>query len=307
MQSFYIPMQHLTFDKLNLSVPEGWRHIPPEELGIPDVQAPVLLGKENTVYREGLPLTLAFSVQVYRGGPRPSYSEESLQEALQQYIQETYGQEPLESTVSRVDDRAFAAGNAIDPENQEMIRVWYVSDGTNLAFITFGYAIADNLSSTVLPECEAIVQSIQFNVLPEVPLEAGGVYSIAQAFDGVYGLWKVLLHDEQAIHVCELGAIFESRPSEAEARQFIEELKQQQNADVNQETNLEPEGEMLQLDSALQSLEDDFDNGTLFIGHLPVNAEMFWDSDPELIFIDPVLPDELEGYNEWKESGGGVW
>jgi hypothetical protein len=120
-------------------------------------------------------------------------------------------------------------------------------------------------------------------------------------------LWKVLVYDEQAIHVCELGASFESRPSEAEARQFIEELKLQQNANVDLDIHPEPEDEMLQLDSVLQSLEDDFDNGTLFIGHLPVNPEMFWNSDPSLIFIDAVLPDELEGYNIWKESGGGVW
>ncbi len=307
MQSLSNPMQHLTFDKLQLSIAEGWRHIPPEELGIPDVQAPVLLGKENTVYRDGLPLMLAFSVQLYRGGPRPSYSEEGLQDALQEYMQETYGQEPLEVTVSRVDGRTFAAGNAIAPENQEMVRVWYISDGINLAFVSFGYAIVANFSPTVLTECEEIVQSIQFNVLPEVPLEAGGIYSIAQAFEGVYGLWKVLVYDEQAIHVCELGASFESRPSEAEARQFIEELKLQQNANVDLDIHPEPEDEMLQLDSVLQSLEDDFDNGTLFIGHLPVNPEMFWNSDPSLIFIDAVLPDELEGYNIWKESGGGVW
>jgi hypothetical protein len=43
------------------------------------------------------------------------------------------------------------------------------------------------------------------------------------------------------------------------------------------------------------------------IGHLPLSARNFAQWEPMIIGHEEVSPEELEGYNYWKESGGGVW
>jgi hypothetical protein len=43
------------------------------------------------------------------------------------------------------------------------------------------------------------------------------------------------------------------------------------------------------------------------IGHLPLSARNFAHWEPMIIGHEEVSPEELEGYNLWKESGGGVW
>ena len=43
------------------------------------------------------------------------------------------------------------------------------------------------------------------------------------------------------------------------------------------------------------------------IGHLPLSARNFAQWEPMIIGHEEVSPEELEGYNLWKESGGGVW
>jgi hypothetical protein len=43
------------------------------------------------------------------------------------------------------------------------------------------------------------------------------------------------------------------------------------------------------------------------IGHLPVTHAVFAKGNPQLIAMDAVLPEELDGYDMWKEAGGNVW
>jgi hypothetical protein len=44
------------------------------------------------------------------------------------------------------------------------------------------------------------------------------------------------------------------------------------------------------------------------MGHLPLRLATFLDSEPMFLTHAEVQPEELEGYNLWKESsGGGVW
>jgi len=43
------------------------------------------------------------------------------------------------------------------------------------------------------------------------------------------------------------------------------------------------------------------------IGHLPLSARNFARWEPVIIAHEGVSSEELEGYNLWKESGGGVW
>ena len=34
---------------------------------------------------------------------------------------------------------------------------------------------------------------------------------------------------------------------------------------------------------------------------------MFANGEPQLIAVDAVRPEELDGYDMWKEAGGNVW
>jgi len=43
------------------------------------------------------------------------------------------------------------------------------------------------------------------------------------------------------------------------------------------------------------------------IGHLPLTRSTFSSWHPELLTRTAVAPDELDGYNQWKQSRGGVW
>jgi hypothetical protein len=43
------------------------------------------------------------------------------------------------------------------------------------------------------------------------------------------------------------------------------------------------------------------------IGHLPLSYDEFVGWKPQFLQHSLVLPDELDGYQMWKESGGGVW
>lgn len=255
---------------------------------MPNIEAPVLLGREKTdyhlrpIYRNtllrllsmipvlgrlfspNLPLHMAISVQLYRGGERLHYTPASLQELLREDLEDCYSQAPTQETLMEEGGLMIAAATAIDRDNDEVVRTWHVSDSINFAFVTFGYSANSAIAESMLTECEQIVRSIRFQMLPEEPLQTGGVYSTATFGDEAYGLWKVLAHDGQAIHIRSYGAAFKSRPVESEARQDLEQLQSRQ----------------------------------LDIGHMPISPEIFWSSNPELVFMDTITADELEGYNE---------
>ncbi len=48
-------------------------------------------------------------------------------------------------------------------------------------------------------------------------------------------------------------------------------------------------------------------DGPLAVGHLPVSLEAFARWKPELLRLEAVAPDELEGYEIWKQENGGVF
>jgi len=43
------------------------------------------------------------------------------------------------------------------------------------------------------------------------------------------------------------------------------------------------------------------------MGHVPLKPETFSGWGPELFMVGTVQPEELDGYNVWKGSNGGVW
>jgi hypothetical protein len=62
------------------------------------------------------------------------------------------------------------------------------------------------------------------------------------------------------------------------------------------------------IDPAALTLGTIHDKDGFGMGHLPLRLATFMDSEPIFLTHAEVTPEELEGYNLWKESsGGGVW
>jgi len=99
---------------------------------------------------------------------------------------------------------------------------------------------------------------------------AGGIYSMTGE-TGEYRFAKVLFVDPSAVHVRVYAGGMSQRP-----------------------TRVKPADLRLGGD----------DPG---IGHLPVTHAVFAAGKPQLITTDAVRPEELDGYDMWKEAGGNVW
>ena len=105
-------------------------------------------------------------------------------------------------------------------------------------------------------------------------LVVGGVYSVMDE-GGRYRIAKLLVHDGGVCHIRLYKQTFSTRPQE--------------------------------VDPQTLSLGKPDDADGFGMGHLPLREASFLAWDPVLISTISVMPDELDGYKIWKESGGGVF
>ena len=105
-------------------------------------------------------------------------------------------------------------------------------------------------------------------------LEVGGLYSINNG-DGRFGVAKLLAYGDGICHVRIYAQKFESRPTTIEVSTL-----------------------------SLGKIDDPNGGG---LGHLPLRKAGFLAWQPMLIAKTTITPDELDGYNMWKEAGGGVF
>lgn len=103
----------------------------------------------------------------------------------------------------------------------------------------------------------------------------GGIYSIPRE-DGSFRIAKVLVVEDQIIHLRIYANSFSERPS--------------------------------QIDPAALSLGKVTDGkGNFGIGHIPLTIESFRHMSPVYLQTTDVTEDELDGYHIWKESRGGTF
>jgi len=102
----------------------------------------------------------------------------------------------------------------------------------------------------------------------------GGVYS-TESGEGDFGVAKILALDGQAVHVRVYKNKYPTRPSPIDLNSL-----------------------------SLGSIDDPDGFG---IGHLPLSQQGFSQWNPVFVIKDEVSKEDLEGYEMWKESGGGVW
>lgn len=107
---------------------------------------------------------------------------------------------------------------------------------------------------------------------PVAPIE-GGLYVIAS--ENCYKIVKVLKVEKDIVHVRIYKNRFEKVPG--------------------------------RVDPITLDLGTIHDKDGFGIGHTPTSRRAFASWNPQFLQHGLVEPDELDGYNEWKEAGGGVW
>jgi len=103
--------------------------------------------------------------------------------------------------------------------------------------------------------------------------QAGELYSVLDE-DG-FRVAKVLVTDTDAVHIRVYKNIFTTRP--------------------------------FKVDESKLMLGTIHDSDGFGVGHLPLSADEFRAWRPKFIVKSTVRKDELEGYEIWKDSHGGVW
>ncbi|MEX2384165.1 MAG: hypothetical protein WEB59_06190 [Thermoanaerobaculia bacterium] len=119
----------------------------------------------------------------------------------------------------------------------------------------------------------AVVAVVRSRRKPDISARVGGLYSV-ESGDRRFGVAKVLVVEAGIVHVRVYAEKFPTRPSS--------------------------------LDESTLSLGTIHDQD-FGIGHLALQPAGFAAWQPALIKVVPVKADELDGYEEWKRAGGGVW
>ncbi|MFO1019540.1 MAG: hypothetical protein U0903_02390 [Planctomycetales bacterium] len=141
--------RHLTNSGILLDLPDGWGDI---TATLDDPNAPLTIAK----FDSGVG-ALQISTALYKSGSLPRISTQD----LSQFLSEFAATQKLESPFNRIEslgDTTILAENF--RSGDDYIRVWYCTDGTNLALVTY---ICDwTLQTTESQVVEEIISSIHF-------------------------------------------------------------------------------------------------------------------------------------------------
>jgi hypothetical protein len=101
---------------------------------------------------------LQFSPAVHRSGPVPSPSVEDLEALLARFaVRHGFGEQ---IDIAHFSHTVYGVGASFR-SGDDLVRVWYVSDGKNIMLITYICEWSDRLHETGV--CDEMVKSITFN------------------------------------------------------------------------------------------------------------------------------------------------
>lgn len=143
----------VTYAGLRLSLIEGWADI------TPDLPA----GSPPSLAKPGGVGCLQFSVAQYRRGPRPTIRERELYDLLKTFSDAHPELGPASNVVTQSAPDGFTLLTADYPSAAETTRVWYVSSGEDLAFVTYIGSGADRTTEQgEIADADVMVRSIGF-------------------------------------------------------------------------------------------------------------------------------------------------
>lgn len=141
--------KRLVYEAFTLNVPTSWQEIRGAEDG---TDWPLTLA--DPIDGVG---ALQLSVATYRAGPVPSIRLTTLLGLLEEF---SLGRE----LTCQTDLRQISASNLLATANyrkgEDQVRVWYVSDGSNLALATYVCDWDQQLTEAEI--CDSIVASLEF-------------------------------------------------------------------------------------------------------------------------------------------------
>jgi hypothetical protein len=143
-------MTRFTFATFIVEAPAGWRNITASTVLVGGQPLPSL-ARENGVG------DIAFTVHRYREDPNRAPSPDELLERVREYGRDLGAGEPF-SVALEAEPLWLAAGSY--RWDGAFVRVWHVSDGCGLAFVT--YDCPYGRESLELATCEQVVRSIRF-------------------------------------------------------------------------------------------------------------------------------------------------
>jgi hypothetical protein len=142
-------MSRAQFSNFAVDLPPGWGDITDH---VEADNTPATVARDDGVG------ALQFSIGLYESGPRPLGSVEELQELLHGFAQ-SRGLTSPNDTVRENSPRGLVAAS-FEP-GDDFLRVWYISEGGNFAFVTYTSDRA-NFDPRELSEVEKIVRSLIF-------------------------------------------------------------------------------------------------------------------------------------------------
>jgi hypothetical protein len=141
-------MPRVAFNSFAVQVPRGWADITDT---LEEDEPPYTLARPDGVG------ALQFSIALYKSGPVPDPSLAMLRDMVAEFGRKQGLGEPL-AILAESGPPRLAAGSFVGDE--DLLRVWQLSDGRNFAFVT--YTCAAEHAGPELAACERIVRSIVF-------------------------------------------------------------------------------------------------------------------------------------------------
>jgi len=135
----------LSFGGISIRVPAGWAEMPDS-----GVDAPYTLARDD----EGGVGALQFSLAFYASGKRPSFTQETLLRMAKQRAAQV-GRNIFDESVGP----GLVAAVSCQMEG-DFVRIWYLSDGINIAFVS--YACGWPNRDRELQLVEAAIRTIKF-------------------------------------------------------------------------------------------------------------------------------------------------
>jgi hypothetical protein len=133
-------------DGFALELPHGWKDLTEKGKG------PITFGRP-----EGAGV-LQFSAGIYRSGRLPEVSLADLREMLSDFS--TKRQLGIGADIRVREEPLRSVGMSFSVQGR-FLRVWYVSDGVNVALVTYNCRLGEE--GDEVAECESIVDSIRFD------------------------------------------------------------------------------------------------------------------------------------------------
>jgi hypothetical protein len=133
-------------DGFALEIPNGWKDLTEKGKG------PITYGK-----REGAGV-LQFSAGIYRGGRLPEVSLADLRGMLSDFGATRQLGTGADMRVREKPQRSIGMSFSVQGR---FVRVWYVSDGVNVALVTYNCRLGEQ--GEEVAECESIVDSMRFD------------------------------------------------------------------------------------------------------------------------------------------------